>query len=301
MLRNIPNSLNVIPGTIGAALIEGEQRLLYADVIRPRRHAELLLESVLKINRTELYLQAGQPVGSESLERFYKFLSRRETGEPVQYIVGWAPFYGRRFRVGKGVFIPRFETEVLVERVLTKIKTDHLTTAPLEILDLCCGCGVIGLTIASELPSVRATLIDESDTALEYADYNADSLDVSDRVEITRCNTFETPPVSWQRRFDYILANPPYIPINEVTGLPRDVRDGEPREALTDFGDGLKYYKHWVKSLPGIIKQNGWFFVECGDRAAGSVVKVLTKAFKDIEVTVDLNGIERVVEGRCRK
>lgn len=297
MPRNLPYSINVIPGTIGAALIEGEQRLIYADVIRPRRHAEILLESVLKLNRTELYLRAGQSVGSTQLERFYELLSRRETGEPVQYIVGWAPFYGHRFHIGSGVFIPRFETEVMIERALARIRMERIDKTPIKILDLCCGCGVIGLTLAAEIPLAKITLVDNSDTALEYARFNADLLSVSERVEVINRDALKTPPVSWRERFHLIVANPPYISLGEVATLPRDVREGEPREALTDYGDGLMFYRRWTETLPDLLSQNGWLLVECGDGAADGVVSILSPAFTKLEVTKDLNGIERIVEG----
>ena len=288
----------VIPGSVGAALVEGEQRLRYSEVIRPRRHAELLLEAVLNVDRTDLYLRAGEPFGKAESDRFGSLLRRREVGEPVQYIVGWAPFFGRRFQVGRGVFIPRFETEVLIERFLKVYAEDEAVVRPVEILDLCCGCGVIGLTVAVEVEHVRVTLVDVSESALEFCRRNSRALGVDGRVNIVRMDALDEFPDEWQSRFHYVLANPPYVPRVEVEGLPRDVRDGEPHEALTDEDDGLTFYRRWAETVPPLLVSGGRFLAECGDGSAGSVRELLEGGFKELNTVEDLDGMERVVEGR---
>jgi len=288
----------VIPGSVGAALVEGEQRLRYSEVIRPRRHAELLLEAVLNVDRTSLYLRACESFGKAESDRFGSLLRRREAGEPVQYIVGWAPFFGRRFQVGRGVFIPRFETEVLVERFLKVFAEDEAVVRHVEVLDLCCGCGVIGLTVAAEVEHARVTLIDVSDTALEFCRHNSRALGVDGCVNIVRMNALDEFPDEWHSRFHYVLGNPPYVPRGEIEGLPRDVRDGEPHEALTDEDDGLTFYRRWVETVPPLLAPGGRFFAECGDGSAGSVRELLEGGFIDLNTVEDLDGMERVVEGR---
>ncbi len=294
---SLSNNLTTEPNSIGAALLEGATRLKHCQVLRPRRHAELLLESALGIERTELYIRAREPLSDTAREHYETLLRHREGGEPVQHIVGWAPFYGRRFLVGKGVFIPRFETELLVERLLTRWREEPPPDEPVELLDLCCGCGAVGLTVAAELPQTRVTLTDNSEIALEYSARNALALQVNDRVDIVLWDALNDPPHEWQGRFHYILANPPYIPAADLPGLPRDVREGEPRDAITDNADGLSFYRRWVETLPLVMQPGGCLFVECGDGAAGRMKEIITAAFSDIKTTKDLNGMDRMAEG----
>ena len=295
--KSLTYNLNLIPGSVGAALYEGELRLGYADIIRPRRHAELLLETVLGMDRTELYIHSGEPIDALQLERFRSLLLRREAGEPVQYIVGWAPFFGRKFFVGQGVFIPRFETEKLIECFLSLFTRDLPTDQPVEILDVCCGCGVIGLTVAAEIPHIKVTLTDESETALMFCRRNAENMGVGDRIEIIEWDALEYPPAEWRGKFGFILANPPYIPADEIGGLPKDVRNGEPREALTDKGDGLGFYRRWTKSLPGILMPGGRIFLEIDQNAAEKVSEIMSHSFTDLAVYTDLDGNDRVLTG----
>jgi len=293
-------STDVIPGSIGAALKEGEQRLCYADVIRPRRHTELLLEKALNKDRTGLYLNAGESIPATVYEEFIKFIQRREAGEPVQYIVGWAPFYGRKFTVGKGVFIPRFETETLIERLLDDYIVSMQHEETLEILDLCSGCGIIGLTAAAEITEANITLVDSSKTALQYSRLNAEALKVENQVEFIETDALMTFPASWKKRYHYVFANPPYIPENEIHTLPPDVRYGEPTQALTDGGDGLSFYERWMLTIPPVLRENGKLFVECGDGKTSAVADVLSIAFDELTISKDLSGMERVVDGVVR-
>ncbi|MDP8241158.1 MAG: peptide chain release factor N(5)-glutamine methyltransferase [Candidatus Hatepunaea meridiana] len=283
--------------SIGAALLAGEQRLRNAHIIRPRRHTELLLEAALDLDRTQLYLHTNERINMRQMEHFQSLLTRREAGEPVQYIVGWAPFYGRKFHIGKGVFIPRFETELLVERLLENIFMDKGAKQPVEILDLCCGSGVIGLTAIAEIANASVTLIDISEAAIEYCSLNAETLRINDRTTIINRDVLDEFPKSWQGKFHYVLLNPPYIPLADVDDLPIDVREGEPHKALTDFDDGLRFYRRGVQNIPQVMTTDGALLVECGDNAAGKVREILSEGFSNLITTKDLEGIERVVEG----
>jgi release factor glutamine methyltransferase len=292
--------IDVIPGSIGAALMEGEQRLRYADVIRPRRHTELLLEKALGRDRIELYLSAGESLPAPVYKKFIEFIKRREAGEPVQYIVSWAPFFGRKFTVGKGVFIPRFETETIIERLLSDYHRNEHQEDTIEILDLCSGCGIIGLTAAAEITNASVTLVDSSKTALQYMKLNAEALKVEDQVQLIQADALKTFPASWNRRYQYVLANPPYIPENEIHKLPLDVRNGEPRQALTDGSDGMSFYSKWIQTIPPVLREGGKLFIECGDGKASAVVDILSAAFKELIISRDLSDMDRIVEGVVR-
>jgi len=296
------NSIGEFVNSIGELLFEAEQRLKNADVLRPRRHAELLVETATGLDRVQLYLNAGQEVNNEQISLFQSLLKRREAGEPIQYITGWAPFYGRKFQVGEGVFIPRFETETLIERFLQVIAGDGCSVTPRGcILDLCCGSGIIGLTVAAELPNSHVTLLDVSETALEYCARNAEILGVENRTDILHWNALDDLPGEWSGRFSHVLANPPYVPLVDVAKLPKDVRDGEPRPALTDGSDGLAFYRRWVETIPPVMRSHGnRILFECGDNAAEEVCTILSQIFSDVSTVEDLDGMERVVEGTFR-
>lgn len=286
----------IVSKTIGAALLEGEKQLEGAGILRPRRHAELLLEKALGIDRIDLYLQSREMLTHDVQKSFESFLHRRESGEPVQHIVGWAPFYGGSFLVGTGVFIPRFETEFIVDRLLEQFHKDNYEPQ-VNILDLCCGCGILGITLAGEIPEAEITMVDNSPGALEFTLQNVQIRRFDDRITTKQWDSLRDPPDDWSGKFNYIVANPPYIPIDQIEYLHPDVRDGEPRDALTDGGDGMTFYRRWATTLPGILKNGGRLFVEIDVGAADAVSEILSVSFSNLTITKDLNGIERVLEG----
>jgi len=295
---------------ISSALLSGEQRLAAAGfVLRPRRHAELLLEKALGLDRTALYIRAKDDISAAALERYEHLLQRRISGEPAQHIAGWSPFYGLRLEVGPGVFIPRFDSEAVVEVFLERLKTNNaiadaeadsqstINTPHFAALDLCCGCGAIGLAAAVEAINLHITLADSSPAALEYTCRNIQQLNLVARATVVEWDALSEPPVEWRAKFHYILANPPYIPISDLPRLHRDVSEGEPRAALTDGGDGLTFYRRWMETLPHILRKDGRLFVEIGDDAAAKVQSILAKSFNNILIHNDLSGMPRVVEG----
>lgn len=297
---------SLIQTTISSALLDGESRLADAGfVLRPRRHAELLLEAALGVDRTTLYLRARDIIPPDAGESYEALLARRLGGEPVQHVVGWAPFYGRQFAVGRGVFIPRFDSELLVPIAIEHAAAIHPARlarggngAPVEMLDLCCGCGAIGLSAAAELPFVRITLADNDRIALRFSAANTQALGLASHASVVCWDALGEPPDEWRGRFDIIAANPPYIPEAEIARLHPDVRDGEPPAALTDGGDGLIFYRRWSETAPMMLKRGGLFIAEVGDGAAGKVQSLLKGSFESVTVRNDLSGNPRAVVGR---
>ncbi len=282
--------------SISTALKFGEEQLSSLEFDHaPRLHAELMLQAALGIDRASLYLNPGRMLTEPSEIAYSAFLARRHKGEPLQHILGWAAFYGNKFKVGDGAFIPRFDSEAMVERAIAILES---RTSSLEVLDLCCGSGAIGLSIAAELHDVRLTLLDSEPTPLKYAALNAEALNLSSRTSIVRASALGPFPESWHNRFDLIVANPPYIPISEISTLPVDVREGDPLSALTDGGDGLSFYRAWSLILPGVMKTNGIFLTEIGDGAVNQVTEILSPWFIVTDVINDCSGNQRSVE--CR-
>ena len=282
--------------TISSALQFGEEQLNFLEFDHsPRLHAELMLQAALGIDRAALYHNSGKMLTEPTTIAYNALLARRHNGEPLQYILGWAAFYGHKFVVGDGVFIPRFDSEAMVERAIAILES---RTGQLEVLDLCCGSGAIGLSIAAELPNVRLTLLDSEPTPLKYAALNTEALNLSSRVAIVSTNALGEFPAEWHNRFDLIIANPPYIPASEISALPVDVREGDPLSALTDGGDGLSFYRTWALTLPNILNDNGIFLTEIGDGALDQVTEILSVNFMVINVINDCSGNQRAVE--CR-
>jgi len=277
------------------ALQTGIERL--ASTPSPRRHTELLLEHVLRCTREQLYLRIDEPFSPDQAETFDLLLKQREAGTPVQYIVGWAPFYGLEMAVGKGVFIPRFDTEVMVERLLLDIRRDGHKKKRIRLLDLCCGTGAVGIAAAVELPEIEATLLDLSFVAIRHATLNSLKCGVADRCEVIQWDALEPFPPEWTSQFDYVTANPPYIPVIDLPSLHPDVRDGEPRDALTDEGDGLAFYRRWAETVPVLLKPGGRFYTEIGIGQGRDVRRILSNGFSEISSIDDLNGIERIITG----
>ncbi len=283
------------PGSIGAGLAAVEEELKQNGVIRPRRHAELLFETALGIDRVALYLRAAEELSLEAADVVNRLKSERLQGKPIQYITGWAPFWGREFKITEGVFIPRFDTELLIDLFQKRFPLRSHFDYPLQVLDLCCGCGVLGLTIAAEYPCSFVTLVDNSPAAVRICLENVRRLGIQERVAVELRDALDL-PLDWNNRFQAVLANPPYIPVEEVQWLNLDVQR-EPHAALTDGGDGLSFYRYWSRNLPEILQPGGWFAIEIGDGAAESVQAIFEKAQFTVQVFNDINGLPRAVAG----
>jgi len=295
--------------TIASALQTGELRLKLSGLDpSPRLNAELMLQAATGLDRTSLLFRHNEALSLSDYERYDDFLTRRQDGEPVQYIVGSAPFYGYQFLVGKDSFIPRFDSESMVEKAIQWLLDRNLASqlpkesplVRLDVLDLCCGCGAIGLSIAREVSNIDVTLVDSEATPLKYAALNAQALQISDRVFLARADALGPFPLSWSKRFDLIVANPPYIPLSDIASLPGDVRDREPHNALTDGGDGLSFYRSWTETVPGIMKRDGVFLTEIGDGACNAVVDILSDHFCITKIVKDISGIDRAIEAVVR-
>lgn len=219
------------------------------------------------------------------LHAYEELAERRIRREPLQYITGEAPFFGRFFRVNPCVLIPRPETELLCEWAL-----ELLPDRPISVLDLCCGSGCIGLTLSAERPAWNVTLTDLSPDALRISRINAESLGV--RVSLRQGDLTEGLP---ECAFDAVLSNPPYIPTEEFISLQEEVRR-EPLLALDGGPDGLDFYRRIASGASRILKKGGVLMMELGFGEAEEVRKILSDAgYSDILVRKDINGTDRMI------
>jgi len=285
--------------TVGDAIRLGTERLRAVGVDSPRFDAQLLLMHVLGCRREDLAREPERALTSTEAAAFEGVILRRETREPLPYILGVQEFYGRTFQVDPAVLIPRPETELLVEQALRRLAN----VAKPRIVDVGVGSGCVAVTLAVERPDAQVVGTDISPAAIAVATSNARALGVDGRVDFLLGDLL-TPIASGGGPFHVIVSNPPYVTEQELVGLQAEVRDFEPRLALSGqagaSGDvGIALYPLLFAQAYPLLEPGGWVLVEVGAGQASAVVDVAIEAgFVDVEVVDDLAGIGRVVMGR---
>jgi release factor glutamine methyltransferase len=245
-----------------AGALAGATRMLCDNGIdQPRRDAQTLLGFVLERSRTYLVVHSDKRLSTTESERFRRCIQRRAAGEPVQHITGQQEFYGLEFEVTPDVLIPRPETEMLVEAGLELLAQSETTHAPGEtshapgFCDVGTGSGCITISILHNHPQARAFALDISTAALAVARRNATRHDVAERVKFIESNLFAN--LESDARFDFIVSNPPYIAADELPTLAREVRDFEPRVALSPGADGLAVVRRLLDESPARLRPGG--------------------------------------------
>ena len=267
-------------------LLDTAARFRAAGIPDPETDSALLLSFLTGQAPLSLRLDSDTELSAEILESFSEMAERRLAREPLQYITGEAPFFGRVFQVDSRVLIPRPETEELSAWALETLPDSDSC----RVLDLCCGSGCIGLTLAAERPSLQVTLSDCSRDALDVAAANAArySLQVS-----LRCGDLAEglPPAS----FDCVVSNPPYIPSAECGVLQPEVLR-EPSLALDGGADGMDFYRRISDECVRILRPDGILLLELGYGESDAVSSLLAAAgFTGITVRKDFSGIARMM------
>ena len=250
----------------------------------PALDSQMLAAHVLRVDRSYVLAHPEEELPDLAME---VLLQRRESGEPLAYILGWREFYGRRFAVRPGVLIPRQETEVVVE---TCLAFDGIRTA----LDVGTGSGIIAITLSLEKPNWQVAATDISADALSIASENADSLKAT--VAFRESDLFSAFAGS---SFDLIVSNPPYIGIDE--SLPQEVATFEPPEALYSGVTGNEIYERIASEAPDCLSPGGVLVLELGYQSLPPVSELLLDNGWTIDrVVKDLSGIERCIAARRR-
>lgn len=263
----------------------------------PRLTMELLVAHVLKKQRIELYTQFDRPLAEGELTTLRAMIKRRAAHEPLQYITGETEFYGLTLAVTPAVLIPRPETELLAEYVIKRVRdSTNADESEIGILDIGTGSGCIALALAKHLPRAAVFGLDVSDDALRLARGNAERHALSN-VQFGKINILEAQP---KRRFGVIVANPPYIAVEEIEELEPEVRAHEPRIALTDGSDGLRFYRRFSEIFPSMLAEGGWFVVEMGFGQSTQVEEIFAEVGYQTTIVNDLAGIPRICVGCCR-
>ena len=279
------------------AIKNAVQQFEFADISEAQINAEYLALDVLGIwNKSELQKYLSTLLSKDQEAKYEKLVSRRLNHEPLQHIVGETEFFGLRVFTSAAALIPRPDTEILVEEVLKKFD-GQWSMVDSQILDIGTGSGIIALALASRLPNAFAIGIDIRSDAIALANKNKERLKI-ENVSFEVEDIFNDDITKrFSSSVDLLVSNPPYINIEEFETLDREVRDFDPRIALTDEGDGLRFYRRIAELAPKLLKPGGKIFVEIGYNAIKNVEKIFTDAgLVVIGKVKDLQGIERVIE-----
>ena len=264
---------------VATALRQGVELLERDHIAAPRLTAEVLLAHALDCDRVGLYSHPERELTPVEQLHYGRYLYERLRRKPTQYITGRQEFYGREFRVHMGVLIPRPETEHVVETAL------RVAAGAIRVLDVGTGSGNLAVTLKKEWPQAEVFASDISPDALAVARWNASRLDAP--VHYFRSDLLEACRPGW---FDLVVSNPPYIPLDQASGLPAEVRDYEPPVAL--FGD---LYRRLLDGAARVLRPGGWLIVEIPYNARERIDALAGPAWDRGIVECDLAGFDRVL------
>jgi len=288
--------------TRGALLAQARETLALAGVPNPEGDGERLLLHALGISRSRLWADRAQDVGDEDMARFARLLEARVRRVPLQHLLGEVEFHAAGIEVEPGVFIPRPETERLVEVVLEEMASES-GAAPEEgtLIDLGTGTGAIPIALLLSLPDGwTAGALDRSERAVALASRNAARNGVARRLTLHQGDFREPPPKGLHAPADVLVSNPPYIPSGAIPGLMPEVRDHDPREALDGGPDGLDAFRVLADALPFWLKSGGILAVEIGDEQADSCMELFGPHLVGARIARDLAGLPRILTGTRR-
>ena len=280
---------------------EGEEKLNTAKVPEASLDARLLLEYVCGTDHNTLLSHGDMEVSEENEARYRDFIAKRLDRLPVAYIIGNTEFMGIEFDVTKDVLIPNQDTETLAEEALRYLHDG------MSVLDLCTGSGCIALSLLKYSNDTHAVGTDMSDAALLIAKKNAKKLGLDERFDAVKADIFpgnlpagesREDNTAYDKKYDLIVSNPPYIPTAVIETLEPEVKSFEPYMALDGSEDGLAFYKRIVPGAREYLYKSGYLLLEIG-YDQGEAVKQLMESngYKDVQVIKDLGGNDRVVSG----
>lgn len=259
----------------------------------PRRSAEWLLSAATGLSRVEAYAYHDRPLSDEERCALHEGVKRRRVGEPLQYVTGEMPFRKIVVHVRPGVFVPRPETEVLVDVGLEAIEgVDN----PI-VVDLCTGSGCVACAIASEVHSAKVFATDISPVSVEMARANASRLGLADRIDVVRADLFEGVPSEVRGSVNLVIANPPYVPSGDLPDLPAEVIGFEPDVALDGGRDGLDTARRIVSEAREWLAPGGALAMELDEGSIQSAHEGASESYPEVRIVNDLTGRRRVLLG----
>lgn len=290
------------PPTRGILYFQARETLERSGVASPAHEAELLLLHALALSRSRLWSDRNATVAEEDAARFARLLEARSRRVPLQHLLGEVSFHSAELDIEPGVFIPRPETERLVERVLEALDAE-LGDAPSSgtLVDLGTGTGAIAIALLLSLPAGwTAAAIDRSEKAIALASRNARRNGVARRLELRVADFRDPPPTGFPCPADVVVSNLPYIPTGSIPGLMPEVRDHDPREALDGGPDGLDAFRTVAGGLEAWLKPGGLLALEIGAEQADPCMELFGPHLAGARVARDLAGLPRVLSGIMR-
>jgi release factor glutamine methyltransferase len=266
-----------------------------AGIKTARLDAELLLQYVLGINQTEFLAMSDRDLSPAEQDTYFSLVERRRSREPLQYITGEAAFRHLTLRVTSDVLVPRPETEWVAEEAIAAVRNLHKPA----VLDIGTGSGAIAISVASEVPQAEVVATDISRHAVSLAMENAERYSVEGRIRFIVSDYFKSLPAYLEEHFNVVVSNPPYIASHEIPGLEPEVKDHEPRIALSPGSDPLAPHKIIADGAPRFLKPGGLLVLEIGSASGQAARDAMdaTGLYKDVELMLDLAGRDRVIKG----
>ncbi len=259
----------------------------------PRINSELLLANIIGCKRLDLYLAFDRPLSEPELHRYREYIKRRANFEPLQYIIGTVEFYGLELIVNPDVLIPRPETELLIENILSRHPKEKILT----ILDIGCGSGNISISLAVNLPEAQIIATDISEQAIKVASENAKKHNVANRIKIVRHDILKDNLNNFPM-FDLVVSNPPYVSKESFLLLQKEIKNFEPRVAVTDEQDGYTFFREISAKVSGKLNERGKLFFEVAQGQSEDVKSIMLKHnFESIYFIKDYQNIDRIVYG----
>jgi len=271
--------------TIKEILKQGTEKLKKTQD-KPIFLSRLILQFVLKREKEYLIIHDEEKISPEDYNEFMKYIDKLNNGTPLQYLTNSQEFMKLNFYVDENVLIPQPDTEILVEKVLELIQNKHV-----EVLDLCTGSGAIGISIAKYNKNAKIVATDISMKALEIAKKNSGNNNA--KIEFVLSNMFENLE---NRKFDFIVSNPPYIKTSQIEILSNEVKN-EPHIALDGGPDGLDFYRIIINEGYKYLNKNGYIALEIGYDQKDDILALINESGKYTQINCykDLGGNDRVI------
>lgn len=282
-----------------ALMKEELERLRQADIPEADSDIRLFAMDVAGCTYSTLILRMAEDATEEQAQKLHAYVTERMTHKPCQYILGTQEFMGMEFATAPEVLIPRPETELLVEQACERLKKlierkrKQTGDRELRVLDMCCGSGCIGISVAKLVPAVAVDLADISDAAITLTKKNRERLQAD-------CMVIQTDLFAQiEEKYDMIISNPPYIRTDEIPKLMAEVRDFEPHLALDGKEDGLYFYDKIIREAREYLYEDGYILFEIGQDQLDAVRGFLVEnGYVDIEGMKDYAGLDRIVTAR---
>ena len=269
----------------------------YYDEMEARNIAHWVIEDLTGMDMLKLFTGKDEAWNKDELDRIIVILERLRAGEPIQYILGYAEFYGLDLKLGPGVLIPRNETEELLEWIIS----ENIDRADgFRILDIGCGSGAIAITLAKELPGAEVVAVDISEVALRICEENADKNSV--RVSCSYFDILNPSGKLADQDYDLIISNPPYVLESQKPFLENRVKEMEPSLALfVPDTNPLLFYNAIAAFAKERLKPGGEVYVEINDLLGQETLKEFSLIFSDLELRQDINGKDRMIKASNEK